>query len=645
MGVDVEWLKGARFLSEALRTTKLKRRLFFFLADILLIALSMYLAFWLRFDGYLPGEFAKSLPYFIGLSEVVLLGLLAVSGSYNVTWRFFSVKEGAQLFVALLAGNLILGFVIFFVRPGAHYKLFPRSVYMVNFILTIGFIGALRVSKRAVREFRNWRDVRRKGKQRVLLIGAGAAGEQIAREMTTNPRSRCWPVGFIDDDPAKAGTSIHGIKVLGTRADIPELMTQFPVEEILIAMPSANSAEIREIFHIIRGCDANKKIKILPGMMDLVKGSVALKDIQEINVEDLLGREPVKVDFEAIRKFLAGKRVLITGAGGSIGSELAKLVLPFVPSRLALLDNDETELFYLCKKLKCGHGDAVFPVVGDIRDEGKMQALFSKFKPEIVIHAAAYKHVPIMEHYPEEAVKTNVLGTRILSEAALKHGVERFINISTDKAINPTSVMGATKRVGEELLKVQNERNGTRFISVRFGNVLGSRGSVIPLFREQIRKGGPVVVTHKDMKRYFMATSEAVLLVLQAAAEGRGGEVYVLDMGTPVNISDMAKEMIRLSGFEPGVEIEIVYSGLRAGEKLYEELLGSEEGSEPTPHNEKIFRVMASQKKSWEEVWTKADSLIHISSNGCGRDEIRAAIKALVPTYTPDDLGAGINHW
>ncbi len=628
-----------------MQTTKLKRRAFFFIADIVLIALSMYLAFWLRFDGYLPPEYTKNIWYFIGLSEIILLAMLILHGCYNITWRFFSVREGLMLLTAMTGGNLILGFIIFFIRPGAQYRQFPRSVYMVNFVLTIVLIGSLRVSKRAVREFKNWRDVRRKGKQRVLIIGAGAAGEQIAREMINNPRSRYWPIGFIDDDASKSGTSIHGIKVLGKREELRTLLASHPVDEFLIAMPSAHSGEIREVFHALRECDGNKKIKILPGIINLMNGNVALKDVHEINVEDLLGRQPVSVDHETIRKFLTGKRVLVTGAGGSIGSELSKLVLQFAPARLGLLDSDETELFYLVNKIKGGQEGIVFPIVGDIRDVPKMEALFSKFKPQIVIHSAAYKHVPILEHYPEEAVKTNILGTRNLSEAALKHGVERFVNISTDKAINPTSVMGATKRIGEELLKVQNERNGTRFISVRFGNVLGSRGSVIPLFREQIKKGGPVRVTHPDMKRYFMATSEAVLLVLQAAAAGQGGEVYVLDMGTPVNISDMAKEMIRLSGFEPDVEIEIAYCGLRAGEKLFEELLGAEEGSERTSHNEKIFRVLASQKKSWEEVWGKADKLIHMCSNGCQREEIRAAIKDLVPTYRPDEVGAEINHW
>lgn len=637
--------RDSRLAGRMMQTTMLKRRAFFLLADVALIALSMYLAFWLRFDGYLPPEYASDIWYYIGLSGLVLLSMMAVLGCYNITWRFFSVREGLMLLSALVGGNLIIGFVVFFVRPGAQYRNFPRSVYMVNFVLTIVLIGSLRTSKRALREFRNWRDVRRKGKQRVLIVGAGAAGEQIAREMVQNPRSKFWPIGFLDDDPSKAGTSIHGIKVLGKRDDLKTLLASHPVDEFLIAMPSAGSAEIREIFHDLRACNGGKKIKILPGIMNLMNGNVALKDIQEINVEDLLGREPVQVDYETIRNFLADKRVLVTGAGGSIGSELSKLVLQFGPARLGLLDSDETELFYLVNQIKSGNEKIIFPIIGDIRDAPKMEVLFSRFKPQIVIHSAAYKHVPILEHYPEEAVKTNVLGTRNLSEAALRHGVERFVNISTDKAINPTSVMGATKRVGEELLKVQNERNGTRFISVRFGNVLGSRGSVIPLFREQIRKGGPVQVTHPDMKRYFMATSEAVLLVLQAAAAGEGGEVYVLDMGTPVNISDMAKEMIRLSGFEPGVEIEIVYSGLRAGEKLFEELLGAEEGSERTEHNDKIFKVMASRKKSWDEVWSKADRLIHMCSNGCQREEIRDAIRDLVPTYKPDNLDSGINHW
>ncbi len=419
----------------------------------------------------------------------------------------------------------------------------------------------------------------------MLIVGAGSAGAQIVQEMLGSRKSTHFPMGFIDDDESKQGVFIHGVRVLGNRGDIPKILGGNGIDEILIALPSAHSKDIREIVELVRKTSKNKRTKVLPGIHDVIEGKVSLTDIKDIEVEDLLGRDPVKIDFEKIREFLKGKRVLVTGAGGSIGGELAKTVAQFEPAKLILLDNDETELFYAVNNLKRIVPN-LMPVVGSVRDESKMTRVFERLRPEIVLHAAALKHVPILEHYPDEAIKTNIRGTRIMGEAAMRYGTERFVNISTDKAINPTSVMGATKRVGEELLRVLNSMNGTKFISVRFGNVLGSRGSVIPLFKEQIRKGGPVTVTHAEMKRYFMAISEAVLLVLEAAATGQGGEAYILDMGNPVKIDDLARDMIRLSGLEPDVDIPIVYTGLRAGEKLFEELIGSAEDSEKT-ENEK----------------------------------------------------------
>ena len=398
---------------------------------------------------------------------------------------------------------------------------------------------------------------------------------------------------------------------------------------------------------IIRKSGGPAKVKILPGILDLVDGNVTLSDIKEVRVEDLLGREKVEIDYAAIRAFVNRKRVLITGAGGSIGSELARTVLQFEPRSTALLDIDETELFYLMNRFR-GAATEIFPVVGDIRDRAKMDAVMSEFRPEIVIHSAAYKHVPVLESYPEEAVKTNVLGTKVLGELALKYRVERFVYISTDKAVNPSSVMGSTKRVGEEMLRVLNGRNGTKFISVRFGNVLGSRGSVIPIFEEQIKRGGPVTITHPEMKRYFMATSEAVLLVLEAAAVGEGGETYILDMGEPIKILDLAREMIRLSGHEPDVDIPIVFSGLRPGEKLFEELLGAEEGSETTEHA-RIFKARNPRVAQYEETFRKIDKLIEGCREGSDRKFIINGLIDIVPTFKPQAIGsgprAGLGSW
>lgn len=625
------------FARGVLRTTPFKRRAFFLLADVALIVFALRAAFWLRFDGQVPDIFSRYLLIYSLLALAVKLGFLMYSGQYNISWRFYSLDDLMKLVRALAFSSLTIAFLMFFLKSYVPFRQFPRSVLLVDFILAMGLISGLRIAKRAVREYRFWTETGIRGRTRILIIGAGQAGEQICREMLNNRKSKYFPTGYVDDDPAKQGISIHGIKVLGKRADIPEILKSRRIDEVLVAIPSADSKDVRNIVETIRKASHVKSIKILPGIMAIMDGVVALSDIQDIQVEDLLGREAVAIDYEALRQFLSGKRILITGAGGSIGGELARTVLLFEPKKLALLDIDETELFDLMNRLK-PLGFEVEAVVGDIRDRAKMARLFQAFRPEIVIHSAAYKHVPILESYPEEAVKNNVLGTKILGELALANGVEKFVNISTDKAINPTSIMGATKRVAEEFLRILNGRNETRFISVRFGNVLGSRGSVIPLFKEQIRKGGPVTVTHPDMKRYFMAPAEAVLLVLAAAAAGQGGGTFVLDMGEPVKIVDLARDMIRLSGHAPDVDIPIVYIGLRPGEKLFEELLGAEEGSDPTEHA-KIFRARNSRMREEEQIVEAVDRLIALCAEGCRREDIIGVLKEIVPTFNANGDG------
>jgi FlaA1/EpsC-like NDP-sugar epimerase len=616
-----------------------KRRLFFLIADSMLIAGAVFISFWLRFDGAIPAVYLNNLKYYVALALAVMLTMLLVHGMYDISWRFFGLKDLLKLFSAITISSIVLGLALFAFKTYLPIPTFPRSVVLVDYILTLGSIGVLRISKRAVIEYLSKSGRMRHGQTRILIVGAGEAGSAIGRDMLINKKSKYFPVGYIDDDPSKRGMNIHGIKVLGTRSDIPTLLKANAVDEVLIAIPSFRSKDIRAVVEIIRNSGGPAKIKILPGILDLMDGNVTLSDIKEVRVEDLLGREKVEINFAAIRTFLNRKRVLITGAGGSIGSELVRTVLTFEPDLTVLLDIDETELFYLMNRFRRAEIEIV-PVIGDIRDRKKMEDVFERFKPEIVIHSAAYKHVPVLESYPEEAVKTNILGTKILGELALKFKVEKFVYISTDKAINPTSVMGSTKRVGEEMLRVLNGRNGTKFISVRFGNVLGSRGSVIPIFEDQIKRGGPVTVTHPEMKRYFMATSEAVLLVLEAAAIGEGGEAYILDMGEPIKILDLAREMIRLSGHEPDVDIPIVFSGLRPGEKLFEELLGAEEGSEPTEHA-RIFKARNPTIKPDEETFLKIEKLINECHDGSDRNSIISAIRDIVPTYKPQGLGTG----
>jgi FlaA1/EpsC-like NDP-sugar epimerase len=640
-------IKG-RWLSETTKslfqTTAFKRKAFFLTSDAVLIAFSLYLSFWLRFDWKIPVQFTKSLWIKILVVVTINIAIIALHGLYNVTWRFFSLKDLLRLFQAIVLAFFLLMIVIYIFNPLVGFREIPRSVLLLNFNFIIVFLVGLRISKRIIREFHYWRTGMLLGQTRVLIIGAGSAGEQIVREMQESRKATRFPIGFVDDDDAKQGVSIHGVKVLGKRDDIPKIVSGNGISEVLIALPSAYSKDIREIVELIRKAGDGVKTKVLPGIHDVIEGKVSLSDIKDIEVDDLLGRDPIKIDYEKIRNFLKKKKVLVSGAGGSIGSELAHTIAQFEPARLILLDNDETELFYTLNKLK-KTGAEIVPVVASIRDQAKISWVFEILRPEVVLHAAALKHVPILEYYPDEAVKTNVRGTRIMGEAAVRFGTERFVNISTDKAINPTSIMGATKRVGEEILKVLNSMSGTRFISVRFGNVLGSRGSVIPLFKEQIKKGGPVTVTHTEMKRYFMAVSEAVLLVLEAAATGNGGEAYILDMGDPVKIDDLAREMIRLSGYIPDVDIPIVYTGLRGGEKLFEELIGSEEGTEKT-ENEKIFLVKNSRTVEATKLWRSVDQLIDCGRAGtCNKEMIIQLLKEIVPTYKPNEEGVSINHW
>jgi FlaA1/EpsC-like NDP-sugar epimerase len=621
--------------------TPLKRRVFFLLADSFLIAFSLFVSFWLRFDGAIPAEYIKRFPAYFGLILTVKILFLGAFGMYKISWRFFGLSDLIKLIAAVSTSSLVLAAVFLGFRARGPISGFPRAVMLADFVITLGILSLLRISKRALIEHLSKSRKLRHGRTRIVIVGAGEAGSAIGRDMLINKHSRYFPVGYIDDDVSKRGLSIQGIKVLGTRNDIPTLLKANAVDEVLIAIPSFRSKDIRAVMEIIRNAGGPAKVKILPGILELVDGSVTLSDIKEVRVEDLLGREKVEIDFAAIRAFLARKRVLITGAGGSIGSELARTVLQFEPRSTALLDVDETELFYLMNRFR-GAASEIFPVMADIRDRAKIDSVFEEFRPEIILHSAAYKHVPVLESYPEEAVKTNVLGTKILGELALKYGVERFVYISTDKAVNPTSVMGATKRVGEEMIRVLNGRNGTKFISVRFGNVLGSRGSVIPVFEEQIKRGGPVTVTHPEMKRYFMATSEAVLLVLEAAAIGEGGEAYILDMGEPIRILDLAREMIRLSGHEPDVDIPIVFSGLRPGEKLFEELLGAEEGSEPTEHA-RIFKARNPKVGPDEETFHKIEKLITGSRDVKDRGRIVEGLMGIVPTYKPQAVGGGSN--
>jgi len=468
--------------------------------------------------------------------------------------------------------------------------------------------------------------------KRTLIVGAGDAGEQIVRNMLKGG-SRYFPVGFVDDDPMKAGMSIHNVKVVGKCKDIPTLANYHNIESLLIAMPSGTSKAIREIIKLGREAKI-EHTRIVPTLSELISGEVSLSDIREIQLEDLLGRRPVKIKVNSIKRSLRGKTVLVTGAGGSIGSELCRQSLRFNPQKLIMLDQDETALFNIERRLRELSHLEVLSVVADVKNKSKMENLFIQFHPKVIFHAAAYKHVPMMEACPDEAVKNDIMGVLVTAEAATKCGAEKFVLISTDKAVNPTSVMGATKRVAEFLIRELNTKGSPRFLAVRFGNVLGSRGSVIPIFKEQIRKGGPVTVTHPEMKRYFMTPSEAALLVLQAGAIGEGGEVFVLDMGEPIKIVDLARELIRLSGYEPDVDIPIVFTGIRPGEKLFETLFAEDEDALPTEHK-KIFMIKVDSDLRGKDLSDCLESLTTLVERG-DNGKIVDLLREMVPGYRPN---------
>ncbi len=571
------------------------------------------------------------------LPTVILFVLLKVSvfaltRVYKMSWSYFGMYEMWNIVKALGFAFCALTGLSFILRDFSFFHGLPRSIFFIDFVCSLFLVSGLRISKRFYLNI--LKGVTVSGCKRALVVGAGNAGEQIVRDMKRNPNSAYRPVGFIDDNPHKANLYIHGVKVFGGRRMIPEVVRRLDVEVIIIAMPSVFSKEVRDILIHVREAGITD-VKTIPGLDEILHGKVTLSDIKRVRIEDILGREQVVVNQGMIAGSLNGKRILVTGAGGSIGMEVIRQVLRFRPERVIALDIDETELFHIEQEVKEGVEDVkLCPVVGDVRDSAKMRWVFANHLPHVVFHAAAYKHVPIMEEFPEEAVKTNILGTKMVADMAMEFCAERFVMVSTDKAVRPANVMGATKRVAEKIVKELNRMESTRFISVRFGNVVGSRGSVIPTFQRQIRQGGPVTITHAEMTRYFMSIPEAVTLILQAGAMGSGGEVFVLDMGNPIKIVDVAKEMIRLHGLKPEIDIPIVYSGIRPGEKMYEELLTAKEDLEPTTHS-KIFK--AKDHACYDDIQEKLPLLEDLIASP-DPSILRAYLKELVTSYSPGEI-------
>ncbi|MBF0557317.1 MAG: polysaccharide biosynthesis protein [Nitrospirae bacterium] len=590
--------------------TPLKRFQLFFFSDVLMIAFSLYLSFLLRLEFRIGGEYqalmVRALPLFI----IVKLLFFAVFRLYRITWRYVSINDFFNIFNALLVANSTLMAIIVlplnFLSGGLLPQLsgFPRSIFIIDGIMSLFLISLVRISKRLFLEVIN-KTLDTKGKKKTVIVGAGNTGEMVLRDMMKYKSSEFCPVALLDDDENKIGAYVHGVKVLGTTNELSKAIAACRAEAVIIAIPSLDHKALRSIYNAARESRVDS-IKIVPRIYDVHRPAINLKALEEISITDLIGRQAISINYREVEQFLRDKVILITGGGGSIGSEIARQVCVFHPRRLVLFDMDETALHnmqLLVKKEFPDLTEIVQFIAGDIRDEYRVSEVMDLFSPDIVFHAAAYKHVPMMEHNPKEAVKVNMFGTYTVARAAKSAGVKKFVMISTDKAVRPTSIMGATKRMAEHICKAMNSNGGigTEFVSVRFGNVLGSRGSVLPLFLAQLKYGGPLTVTHRDMLRYFMTIPEAVSLVLQASVIGGGGEVLALDMGEPVKVLELAEELIRIHGLEPYKDINIEFIGPRPGEKLFEEILTAEEGTAATKH-EKVFISKNSEKYTMEEM-------------------------------------------
>ena len=545
--------------------------------DLVLIALAWWLAFVVRFDGDPPGRYERLFLITVGVVVGIKLVTFIAFRLYTRWWRFTGIQELEQILLACLVASGLVTLALTLWRPDG-YEAVPRGVFALDFLFTVVLIGGVRFLVRSVME-RASRGAAVGPGRPVIICGAGNAANSLLRDMRANAALAYTPVGLIDDDPRKKGLRVGGVKVLGTRDELPRILRETRAREVIIAMPSAPGAVRKDIVEQCRS--ANVRVTTLPGLPELMNGEVSVHKLREVQVEDVLGRAPVEIDMARVARYLNGRRVLVTGAGGSIGSELCRQVAAVGPSSLVIVDHAENNLFEIDLELR-DRGHAPTPVVADCRDADLMEQVFSAHRPEIVFHAAAYKHVPMMEINPIQAIANNALATATLADLAVRHGVERFCLISTDKAVEPKTVMGGTKALAERVVEMHGHDARTRFAAVRFGNVLGSSGSVLPIFRRQIAAGGPVTVTHPDMTRYFMTIPEAVQLVIEATGIADGGDVFVLDMGEPVRIMDLAHNMIRLSGMEPGRDIQVEVTGVRPGEKLHEELFNLDEEVRPT---------------------------------------------------------------
>ena len=617
------------FLEKYLPKDKRVRMGILMAADVFALCLASFLGLFVRFDlnmAKIPPEYAQAalmfLPYYILASLVIFF----LARMYSTMWSVAGVQEALHVVAACglvslvqIAGMVLLQFSV------------PRSFFLVSFTALCAEELGIRLSYRMVISLFGKHS--KKTAKRIMIVGAGTSGSVILKEMTTSSLVNGYVVCFVDDDKNKAGKFLNGVPVAGNRNDIPRLAEEYEINEIYIAIPSVSAKERKVIIEICRetGC----QVKILPGIYQLINGEVSITKLRDVEIDDLLGRDPIRVNLDEIMGYVSGKVFLVTGGGGSIGSELCRQIASHDPKQLIIFDIYENNAYDIQLELREKYPNLDLVVlIGSVRNTHRVEMVFEKYRPDIVYHAAAHKHVPLMEDSPNEAIKNNVFGTYKAAKAADKYGTKRFVLISTDKAVNPTNIMGASKRMCEMVVQMMNAKSKTDFVAVRFGNVLGSNGSVIPLFKKQIEQGGPVTVTHPDIIRYFMTIPEAVSLVLQAGAYAKGGEIFILDMGEPVKILDLAKNLIRLSGYTPDVDIPITFTGLRPGEKLYEELLMNEEGMQETPN--KLIHIGKPIEFDMEEFKEQLKGLYEMANQD--GEHIREAVEILVPTYHPQEL-------
>ena len=606
------------------------RRSFLMFIDLFAIVISFFGAFLLRFDFTIPAEFSNFYLVWLPIFIVVKLTSFYFFGLYKVIWRFTSVWELLNIVKSVTLSSVTIIICLWF---SSGFDGFPRSILLMDYMLTLFTASISRVSVRLYYTHFHNRTLQDQNsyKKKLILIGAGRTGEKIAREIINTPMSPYEIAGFIDDDPNKKNALLHGYKILGSLNDLENIT--IPFDELLITAPSASGEQVRRIVKFCKS--TGKRYKTVPSLAELIDKDITLAAIRDVSYVDLLGREEVKLDRNSIEHLLNGKRVLISGAGGSIGSELVKQCLLFDPAEVICVDNSEENLFNISTETENIKTRTVIkPILGNILEKNHMEKIVSENRPQIIFHAAAYKHVPIQELHPWAAVKTNVGGTMNLIELADKYRIEKFVLVSTDKAVNPVNVMGATKRLAEKLIQSFNVESKTQFLAVRFGNVIGSSGSAIPTFQNQINSGGPVTITHPEMTRYFMSIQEAAQLILQAGALGEKGKIFLLEMGKPIKIVQLARDLIRLSGLEPDKDIPIVFTGLRPGEKLYEELQSMGEKVIVTEHKKIMILIDDNHLMNWTGLKSSIRDLLKISEN-LDSDEIQSRLRQLLPDYKP----------